>query len=150
MKIIKYKGFTLVELLVVMGVIAVLSGVLVLLINPVLQLQKSSDAKRKSDLRQIQSALELYRADQLAYPGALSCGSALTGVVNGATVTYIAKVPCDPKTGLSYSYTAGSPASSYTIKACLENSKDPDQDAKQPGGHNSCVLPYYSYTLLSP
>lgn len=138
-------GFTLIELLVVIGLIAVLAGALIFLIDPKAQLQRSKDARRKADLRQMQSALELYRSDQLAYPASLTCGGSLTGAVNGATVTYMAKIPCDPKTGLSYSYTPGSPASSYTLKACLENTKDPQKDPI-----NSCAAPYRSYTLLSP
>jgi prepilin-type N-terminal cleavage/methylation domain-containing protein len=149
MKFNNNRGFTFIELLIVIGVIAVLTGTLLYLIDPVTQLQRAKDATRKADLRQIQSGLEIFRSDQLAYPATLSCGGSLTGTVNGATVTYIARIPCDPKTGFSYTYTPGSPASSYTLKACLENKNDPDQDAKN-GKPNSCLAPYYSYTLLSP
>lgn len=53
-------GFTLIELLVVVGVIGILAYVLIAVINPVAQLQKGRDLQRKSDLKQIQSALEHY------------------------------------------------------------------------------------------
>lgn len=152
MKFNSRRGFTVIELLVVIGLIAVLAGVLVVLVNPVGQLQKSRDARRKVDIRQIQSALELYRADQLAYPDAsalATCGVSLTGSVNGSTVTYISKIPCDPKGGVYVYAPDGPPALNYTLKACLENASDPDQDAKN-GGPNSCVSPYYSYTLQNP
>jgi len=151
MKFKKNKGFTVIELLVVIGLIAVLVGALIFLINPVAQLQRSRDARRKADLRQIQSALELYRSDQLTYPtpaSVLNCGSSLQGTVNGNLITYITKIPCDPKTGASYIYVPASPtspASSYTIMACLENANDPDKTSP-----NSCPSSYYSYTLQSP
>ncbi len=61
-------GFTLLELLVVIGVIGTLSVVLILLINPLGQLQKAHDSKRKTDLKQIQIALELYRNTHGHYP----------------------------------------------------------------------------------
>src|SRR5438034_6926778 len=56
-------GFTLIELLVVISVIGILAAGLLLLINPFAQFQKARDAQRKSDLGQIQKALELYSQD---------------------------------------------------------------------------------------
>lgn len=55
------KGFTLIELLVVLVIIASLATLLTA--NFVGVRQRGRDAQRKSDLRQIQSAFELYRAD---------------------------------------------------------------------------------------
>ena len=60
------KGFTLIELLVAISIIGVLSSFL--LANFVGIRQRARDGVRKSDLRQIQSALELYRSDQSKYP----------------------------------------------------------------------------------
>lgn len=54
------KGFTLLELLIVIAVIAVLSAVLVIVINPTETLQKSRDSQRISDLATMKSAFGMY------------------------------------------------------------------------------------------
>jgi len=107
------KGFTLIEILVVMTIIAVLIGVgLVSYQGP----RKSSrDAKRKADLEQIRSALEIYRTDCKEYPAnkaRLSNGNSCNGSI------YMAEVPKDPGS-CSYSYSFVS-ANSYILCASLE------------------------------
>lgn len=71
-------GFTLIELLVVISIISVLSGLI--LVNVVGVRQRAADARRKSDLRQLKSALRLYYNDFQNYPvgaGTLDgCGAA--------------------------------------------------------------------------
>src|SRR5690348_7093470 len=62
------KGFTLVELLIVIAIIGILSTLL--MTNFIGVRQRARDAQRKADVRQIQSALELYRADNGSYPAA--------------------------------------------------------------------------------
>lgn len=122
-------GFTLIEVLVVVAIIGVLASLVVA--NVLGVRQRGRDAQRKSDLRQIQAALELYRADQGAYPASLpaTCNSAFTGGGN----TYLSKTPCDPlsttSTSYRYTYTPGAaPINTYTLKACLENTSDPQKD----------------------
>jgi len=67
--IIKIKlGFTLVELIVVIAIVGVMGGMVITILNPIAQLQKSADAKRKSDLSQISKALESYYSDHGTYP----------------------------------------------------------------------------------
>src|SRR5258708_13026190 len=61
-------GFTLVELLTVVGIVGILLVAAILILNPVAQFQKANDAKRKSDLTQIQKALETYFNDYEKYP----------------------------------------------------------------------------------
>lgn len=61
-------GFTLVELLIVVGMIGILSVAILATLNPIDQIQKGKDAKRKSDLAQIHRALELYYQDWGRYP----------------------------------------------------------------------------------
>lgn len=63
----KYKkGFTLLELLVVIAVIGIFSGIVIATLNNVRS--KSRDARRKSDFRQISTALELYYDEYGGYP----------------------------------------------------------------------------------
>ena len=54
------KGFTLLELLIVVGIIAILSVALILVLNPAETLKKSRDAQRISDLATMKTALGLY------------------------------------------------------------------------------------------
>lgn len=54
------KGFTLLELLIVISIIAILSVALVLILNPAETLRKSRDTQRISDLNTVKTALGLY------------------------------------------------------------------------------------------
>lgn len=60
------KGFTLIELLVVISIIGVLSTIVLSSLNSARV--KARDAKRVSDIRQLQSALELYYSNNGQYP----------------------------------------------------------------------------------
>jgi type II secretion system protein G len=120
------KGFTLIELLVVVAIIGVLSALL--MTNFVGIRQRARDGQRKSDLRQIQSVLELYRADVGAYPDTNAfptCGNTFSVVNGGNTTTYMKSVPCDPLTKSSYQYQATT--TNYCLRSCLENTSDPQK-----------------------
>lgn len=56
-------GFTLIELLVVIAVIAILSAVVLLVINPAELLRASRDARRISDLATVHQAVNLLKTD---------------------------------------------------------------------------------------
>lgn len=62
------KGFTLLELLLVIGILAVLSAVTTIVINPTLQLRKARVSRAASDLRAIQTAVQRYFLDNNKYP----------------------------------------------------------------------------------
>jgi general secretion pathway protein G len=138
------KGFTLIELLVVIAIIGVLAGLL--LVNLIGIRQRARDAQRKSDLRQIQSAIELYRADSGSYPTSLvACGQPLIG--SGSTpTTYMQKLPCDALTNVTYTYT--SDGTTYSIIACLENSNDSQRDSTNIAPCNGSTS--FSFTVKNP
>ncbi len=153
----KKSGFTLIELLVVIAIISALATLLTS--NFVGIRQRGRDAQRKSDLRQMQSALELYRADTGTYPitsAFPTCGS--TFPTSGTTI-YMKKIPCDPTTATSYVYTAtpsgcdnsATFCTGYTIYSCIENTKDTDSDANQsrtPALQSGCTPA--SFTITNP
>ena len=60
------KGFTLVELLIVIVIIALLAAVVMVALGGVRD--SARDARRLEHLKQLQTALELYRDDQGHYP----------------------------------------------------------------------------------
>jgi len=53
------KGFTLIEILIVVAVIAVLAVIVVLILNPAVMLQRSKDSRRLSDIKSLDKALAL-------------------------------------------------------------------------------------------
>ena len=96
----KKSGFTLIELLVVISIIAILS--IIGLTAYTTFTKNARDAKRQSDLKFIQSALEEYHADQTFYPAVITPGTALTST-NGSK-TYMSKIPNDPTKSTTIPY----------------------------------------------
>ncbi len=74
------KGFTLLELLIVITILAILTLVVILFINPVEILKKSRDVQRMSDLSTMKTAIALYlqAAPSNNLGGATYCTSAST------------------------------------------------------------------------
>lgn len=79
------RGFTLIELLVVISIIALLSSIVMSTLNDARM--KGRDARRLSDINQIQNALELYRNSTGYYPESLSA----------LVPTYLPTLPVDPQ-----------------------------------------------------
>ncbi|MFA5021899.1 MAG: type II secretion system protein [Patescibacteria group bacterium] len=73
----KKQGFTLIELLVVIAIIGLLSTLAVVSLNSARQ--KARDAKRVADIKQIQTALELYFNDNNSYPNDVGADVTLGG-----------------------------------------------------------------------
>jgi len=68
------KGFTLLELLIVIGILAILSTTMILVINPAELLKKARDSQRMSDLSTVKTAIAYY----LTNASTISMGSTIT------------------------------------------------------------------------
>lgn len=122
-------GFTLIELLVVIAIIGLLSTLSVLALNTARA--KARDAKRISDVKQIQTALEMYYNDVNDYPAQASItpGQSI-GSSNGVFLRQIPSAPLPTDGGAvcgsnvtEYTYTYSSATTggnaSYQIRYCL-------------------------------
>ncbi len=121
------KAFTLIELLVVIAIIGLLATLSVLALNNARA--KSRDAKRVADIKQVQTALELYFNDKQSYPDTLTVGGSITSTSTTGTSTYMQVLPSSPTPnvsgvtgcgGTNYTYDATADGSSYTLEYCLE------------------------------
>lgn len=145
------KGFTLIEMLVVIAIISILIGIG---INTFIIAQKKArDVRRKADIRAIQTVLEAYALDHNGqYPGASAdCGEGASHRINDSLSTlvdegYIPKIPEDPfypntdcisrdnRVGsqdeyYGYDYVLNGTKDKYALIARLENGQDKDIDA---------------------
>lgn len=133
-------GFTLIELLVV---IAILGMLVTIGMGSFRSSQiKGRDAQRKSDLGQIQKALEMYYNDYGEYPlsGQIPAGGSEWKDAQGTL--YMKSVPADPKGG-SYCYESVD-GTWYRLYAKLENNRDPKIIVP-----NSSVCADYNYGVSS-
>lgn len=120
----KIKAFTLLEMLIVLGIIAVI--ITIAATSYASSQQKSRDARRKSDLKTVQNAFEQYYS---------LCGFSYPGVTPGVenlgypvyctnpTTAFLPTPPVDPKTATPYILPTGAgdnSTSSYKICTRLE------------------------------
>lgn len=139
-------GFTLVELLIVVVIIAVLSSIGFVSYS---EFNKNArDVKRLSDLKFIQSALEQYYGDNFNYPQAITgdvCGDGTISnpvddgcfLIKGSK-TYVNELPKDPlSSNTQYQYTAvpsgcnnsaDNLCTSYCLHAKVEQSRNVKTD----------------------
>ncbi|MDD4996233.1 MAG: type II secretion system protein [Patescibacteria group bacterium] len=132
------KGFTLIELLVVVAIMGLLSALAVVALNQARA--RARDARRVADIKQIQTALELYYLDNNEYPDIKVAGDNTIGGVcldsddGFATdacsgTTYMAVVPENPQPRADgdcpntvYTYvtlSTSAPNLTYQIHYCL-------------------------------
>jgi len=129
------KGFTLIELLIVIAVIGILASVVLVGLGPVQK--QGRDARRISDLRQVQNGLELYYSKNGSYP--TTDWSGLVTALTGAGIG-VSNVPNDPKPGQNYYYY--SDGTTYCLGAILEDANNPNwsRSVACPGASFSCYV----------
>ncbi len=144
------RGFTLIELMVTITIIAVLSAISLVVYTGAIK--QGNDSKRQSDLRSVQSALEQYFADQFNYPATVTFSG---GALSYGGKTYLNTIPSDPTGNPQYSYvalpstpspcdnlSAATKCTSYCLYAKLQSSS--------PGVGNCAALGSYNFAVTPP
>ncbi len=93
----KNEGFTLIEILVVIGIIAVLATIVLIAINPARQFAQANNSQRSSNVNAILNAIGQYTADKKGTLPALPSGEVDETLCNDLVPTYIPAIPTDPK-----------------------------------------------------
>jgi prepilin-type N-terminal cleavage/methylation domain-containing protein len=116
MKLRQKRGFTLLEILLVVGAIGILAGIVIIAINPSKQLAQTSNAQRLVDVNTILNAAYQYAVDNdgdlpASIPTSADCpgvatneicktGGTCTGLVDLSVLTaseeYVVSIPLDP------------------------------------------------------
>ena len=117
------KGFTLIEMLIVIAIIGILASVVLVGLGPVQK--QGRDARRISDLRQTQNGLELYFNKNGRYPAATDWPSLKTALIGGSIG--VSNVPSDPRNvaPYQYQYATNATGDSYVLGAQLEDVNNP-------------------------
>jgi len=107
----KEKGFTLVELMIVIIILAILTGIAVP--SYMVLRNRARTAAAQSEMKNIATALEMYWADNEHYP----VGTAITAVesVLEADPIYMNSVPTTDPWKVAYGYTCATPGTTYTL-----------------------------------
>ena len=105
------KGFTLIEILLVVAAIAILAGIVIVAINPAKQLGDTRNAERKSAVNTILNAVTQYAVDnngvlpagvgtttsEICATGAVSCAGFADLTVLTTNGKYLVSIPNEPQ-----------------------------------------------------
>lgn len=128
-------GFTLIEVLVVIGILAILLGIVLVAVNPGKNSQDARNTKRQSDILNILNAVNQYDVAVGNFPSGTPAGGAaavtitsgtggtLAAFCNALVPTYIAALPFDPSASGAHFTSCSDYNSGYTISQSSAGSR---------------------------
>lgn len=128
------RGFTLLELMIVVAIIAILAGILIP--NFTHARAQAQTAACEANLREIATAFELYYADNQVYPTGSNTKIVATTISN-AGVNYLNTVPQDPSastTTANYTFTSSAAANPPGYVIVCPGNHDPQTLSRIYGG----------------
>lgn len=105
------KGFTLIEVLLVIVIIAILAGIVIIAVNPGRQIAQASNTQRSSDVKALLDAVHQFSSSRGVMPAAITAVPTVIGtaplidICADLVPTYISAMPVDP-TDAAGAYTA--------------------------------------------
>jgi prepilin-type N-terminal cleavage/methylation domain-containing protein len=105
------KGFTLIEVMLVIVIIAILAAIVIIAINPGRQISQANNTQRSSDVKAVLDAVHQYAVDNrgtlptgiTATPTVVGSGTGQIDICSLLVPTYLAEMPFDPTaTGAAY------------------------------------------------
>jgi prepilin-type N-terminal cleavage/methylation domain-containing protein len=118
------RGFTLIEIILVVAVIAILAGIVIFAVNPTKQLADGRNSQRRTDVNTILNAVYQYTVDNSGVPSTITTtatqicktgASSCTGLIDLSALSlngkYVVSLPNDPQaSGNTTGYTVSKDA----------------------------------------
>lgn len=138
------KGFTLIEILLAISIIAALAAIIIVTLDPVKRFQDARDTQRRADIESIMNAIQRYALDNKGsipspgfstsdqqigigwgcelYSGSCAIGEAHCLEIGDSLSKYLKSIPYDTKNGspeaTRYSISMDNETTIITVKAC--------------------------------
>lgn len=155
------RGFTLIEVLVVIGMIAILAAIVLIAINPLRQFAEARNSQRSSDTNALLNAIGQRIADNRGVfadtescPNALPASATVIKKTGGYDLrpclvpTYISELPTDPSTGTDTctdaDCTSGTYSTDYTV---MQNASTSRITICAPGAAETAITGSEAYCL---
>lgn len=138
MKNYKKNGFTLVEIIITISILAVLISISIFIFRDVTV--NGRNTRRVNDIKQLQLALEIYRKNEGSYPGAIIPGEELKSPSdNTIFLKSIPKNPAPRNDGAcldqEYQYVYNSLNDTYTLSFCISS----NVESLSPGNYQANI-----------